>query len=68
MFYISQVYCIVRPNYAMFYIGESFTLRSILEDIRDNDIGFHGGKYTLRVLLHDIGFKFGYSINELFKY
>jgi hypothetical protein len=59
MFYISPVYCIVRPNYAMFYVGESLTLRSILEDIRDNGIGFHGRKDILRVLLHDIGFKFG---------
>jgi hypothetical protein len=43
----------------MFYVGESFTLRSILDDIRDNNIGFHGRKDTLRILLHDIGFKFG---------
>jgi hypothetical protein len=42
----------------MFYVGESFTLRSILKDIRD-DVGFHGGKDTLRVLLHDTGLKFG---------
>jgi hypothetical protein len=59
MVYISQVYCIVRPNYAVFYVGESFILRSILEDIIDNDIGFHGGKDTLSVLMHDRGFKFG---------
>jgi hypothetical protein len=43
----------------MFYVGESVTLRSLLRDIRDNDIGFHGGKDTLRVLLHDIGFNTG---------
>jgi hypothetical protein len=34
-------------------------LGSILENIRDNDKGFHGGKDALRVVLHDIGFKFG---------
>jgi hypothetical protein len=43
----------------MFYVGESVTLRNILGDIRDNDVGFHGGKDTPRGLLHDIGFKFG---------
>jgi hypothetical protein len=43
----------------MFYVGESVTLKSILQDIRDNDTGFHGGKDKLRVLLCDIGFKFG---------
>jgi hypothetical protein len=51
---ISQVYYKIRPNYVMFYIGESVTLRGILWDIRDNDIGFHGGKDTL-----SIGFNFG---------
>jgi hypothetical protein len=35
---------LLRPNYAMFYVGKSFTLRSVLEDIRDNEVGFHGGK------------------------
>jgi hypothetical protein len=59
VFYISQVYYIVRPKYAIFYVGESVTLRNILGDIRDNDVGFHGGKDTPRGLLHDIGFKFG---------
>jgi hypothetical protein len=46
------------PNYVMFYEGESVTLRSLLQDTRDNDIGFHGGKDILRVLPCDIGFKF----------
>jgi hypothetical protein len=43
----------------MFYVGESVTLRSILQDIRDNDVGFYGGNDTLTVLLLDIGFNFG---------
>jgi hypothetical protein len=42
----------------MFYVGESVTLRSILGDIQDNDINFHGAKDT-RVLLHNIGFNSG---------
>jgi hypothetical protein len=44
---ISQVYYKIRPNYVMFCLGESVTLRSILQDIRVNDIGFHDGKDTL---------------------
>jgi hypothetical protein len=55
---ISQAYYIIRPNYVMFYVGESVTLRNILGDIRDNDMCFHGGKDTLRVLLHNMGFIF----------
>jgi hypothetical protein len=43
----------------MFYVGEAVTLRNILRDIGDNDIGFYGGKDTLRVLLLDTGFNFG---------
>jgi hypothetical protein len=34
-------------------------LESILKDIRDNTVSFHGGKDTLRALLCDIGFNFG---------
>jgi hypothetical protein len=33
VFYISQVYYIVSPNYTIFYAGESFNLRSILGDV-----------------------------------
>jgi hypothetical protein len=57
--YISQEYYKIRPNYVMFYVGESVTLRSIPQDIRDNDISFYGGNDTLRVLLLDTGFNFG---------
>jgi hypothetical protein len=35
------------------------TLRKILRDIRNTDIGFCGGKATLRGLLLDIGFNLG---------
>jgi hypothetical protein len=37
----------------MFYVG------AFLQDIRNSDVGFHGGKDTLVVLLHDIGFRCG---------
>jgi hypothetical protein len=33
VFYISQVYYIVSPNYTIFYAGESFILRSILAGV-----------------------------------
>jgi hypothetical protein len=35
------------------------TVKSILADIRDSDIDFHGGKEILRLVLCDIGFGYG---------
>jgi hypothetical protein len=56
---ICPVNYIIRPNYVMFCVGESVTLKSILQDIRDDNVSFHGRKDTLRVLLRDIGFSCG---------
>jgi hypothetical protein len=41
------------------YVGESVTVKSILAGIRKRDIDFHGGKESLKHVLHDIGFSFG---------
>jgi hypothetical protein len=35
------------------------TVKSILADIRESDVDFHGGKETSRLVLHDINFIFG---------
>jgi hypothetical protein len=45
--------------YIFIYAGKSVTLKSILKDIWNNIISFHGGKDTLRDLLLDVGFNFG---------
>jgi hypothetical protein len=34
------------------------TVKSILADIRDSDMDFHGGKETLKPVLCDIGFSY----------
>jgi hypothetical protein len=35
------------------------TVKSILADSRHSDVDVHGGKETLRVVLHDICFSYG---------
>jgi hypothetical protein len=40
--------------YIIIFVGELVTFK----DIRGNSVCFHGGKVTLRALLHDIGFNF----------
>jgi hypothetical protein len=41
------------------YVGESVTVKSILADISDSDIDYHGGKETLGLVLCVIGFSYG---------
>lgn len=46
----------LKSNDIKFYVGESATVKSILADIRDIDIGFHGGNETVKLVLCDRGF------------